>query len=50
LLPTSRRDEDEPDGLTREFAKLSIRDPYAGQDGRRCRRCGQKLRQGRYGR
>ncbi|KAK4096634.1 hypothetical protein N658DRAFT_501367 [Parathielavia hyrcaniae] len=40
-LPKSRRDEDELDGLARELAKLSIRDP--GSSRRRCSRCGQKL-------
>ena len=40
-LPTSRRDEDELDGLARELAKISIRDP--GSSRRRCSRCGQKL-------
>ena len=48
-LPTLRRDRDERDNLAREFAKLGIRDPYAGPDGRRCSRCGQKLRHGRHG-
>ncbi|KAK4237969.1 hypothetical protein C8A03DRAFT_34024 [Achaetomium macrosporum] len=47
LLPALQRDRDELDDLEREFAKLSIRDPYAGPGGRRCSRCGQKLRHGR---
>ncbi|KAL2168262.1 hypothetical protein VTG60DRAFT_230 [Thermothelomyces hinnuleus] len=39
LLPGLRRDRDERDDLAREFAKLSIQDPYVGPDGRRCSRC-----------
>lgn len=40
-LPTSRRDKDDLEGLARELAKLSIRDP--GSSRRRCSRCGQEL-------
>ena len=43
LLPTLRSDKDELDDLTRELAKLSLRDPNGAPGMRRCSRCGQKV-------
>ena len=42
-LPTLRSEKDELDDLTRELAKLSLRDPNGVSGRRRCSRCGQKV-------